>query len=81
MRRRMLGMSQKALGGKLCLTFQQVQKCEKNTNRIGASRPRAPSNILQVPVPFFFDGPPQIAGRAAMDADALPAAYVTDLLA
>jgi transcriptional regulator with XRE-family HTH domain len=38
MRRLMLGMSQEKLGEKLGLTFQQVQKYEKGTNRIGASR-------------------------------------------
>jgi transcriptional regulator with XRE-family HTH domain len=39
MRRMMLGMSQTSLGDALGLTFQQVQKYEKGTNRIGASRP------------------------------------------
>ena len=38
MRRMMLGMSQEKLGDALGLTFQQVQKYEKGTNRIGASR-------------------------------------------
>jgi transcriptional regulator with XRE-family HTH domain len=38
MRRMMLGMSQEKLGDALGLTFQQVQKNEKGTNRIGASR-------------------------------------------
>ena len=38
MRRIMLGMSQEKLGEALGLTFQQVQKYEKGTNRVGASR-------------------------------------------
>jgi ribosome-binding protein aMBF1 (putative translation factor) len=38
MRRQMLGMSQEKLADKLRLTFQQVQKYEKGTNRISASR-------------------------------------------
>ena len=38
MRRMMLGMSQEKLGDALGLTFQQVQKYEKGTNRMGASR-------------------------------------------
>ena len=38
MRRLMLDMSQEKLGSALGLTFQQVQKYEKGTNRIGASR-------------------------------------------
>ena len=53
MRRMMLSMSQEKLGGALGLTFQQVQKYEKGTNRIGASRLQQISHILQVPVAFF----------------------------
>lgn len=52
MRRIMLGMSQEKLGEALGLTFQQVQKYEKGTNRIGASRLQQISDILQVPVSF-----------------------------
>ena len=58
MRRMMLGMSQEKLGDALGLTFQQVQKYEKGTNRIGASRLQQISHILQVPVSFFFEGAP-----------------------
>ena len=58
MRRMMLGMSQEKLGDALDLTFQQVQKYEKGTNRIGASRLQQISHILQVPVAFFFEGAP-----------------------
>ena len=56
MRRMMLGMSQEKLGDALGLTFQQVQKYEKGSNRIGASRLQQISHILQVPVSFFFEG-------------------------
>ena len=42
------------------LTFQQVQKYEKGTNRIGASRLQQISHILQVPVAFFFEGAPDL---------------------
>jgi len=56
MRRLMLAMSQEKLGDALGLTFQQVQKYEKGTNRIGASRLEQISHILQVPVAFFFEG-------------------------
>jgi transcriptional regulator with XRE-family HTH domain len=56
MRRMMLKMSQEKLGDALGLTFQQVQKYEKGTNRIGASRLQHISNILNVPVAFFFEG-------------------------
>jgi transcriptional regulator with XRE-family HTH domain len=81
MRRLMLGMSQEKLGDKLGLTFQQVQKYEKGTNRISASRLLEMSRILQVPVPFFFDGAPQMADRVGKGAEALSPAYVSDFLA
>ena len=55
MRRTLLGMSQTTLGDALGLTFQQVQKYEKGTNRIGASRLFELSRILDVPVEYFFD--------------------------
>ena len=64
MRRMMLGMSQEKLGDALGLTFQQVQKYEKGTNRIGASRLQQISHILQVPVAFFFEGAPNVPGQA-----------------
>jgi len=56
MRRMMLGMSQEKLAEPLGLTFQQVQKYEKGTNRIGASRLQQIADILQVPVSWFFEG-------------------------
>ncbi len=58
MRRILLGMSQEKLGEALGLTFQQVQKYEKGTNRIGASRLQQISRSLNVPPAFFFDGAP-----------------------
>jgi transcriptional regulator with XRE-family HTH domain len=58
MRRILLGMSQEKLGDALGLTFQQVQKYEKGTNRIGASRLQQISKTLNVPPSFFFDGAP-----------------------
>jgi transcriptional regulator with XRE-family HTH domain len=62
MRRVLVGMSQEKLGDSLGLTFQQVQKYEKGTNRIGASRLQQIAKILQVPVSFFFEGAPVDAG-------------------
>jgi len=59
LRRTLVGMSQEQLGGKLGLTFQQVQKYEKGTNRISASRLWEISRILEVPVEFFFSGSPE----------------------
>jgi transcriptional regulator with XRE-family HTH domain len=58
MRRVLIGMSQERLGDALGLTFQQVQKYEKGINRIGASRLQQISNILGMPIEFFFDGAP-----------------------
>ena len=79
MRRLMLGMSQEKLGEKLGLTFQQVQKYEKGTNRIGASRLQHISQILKVPVSFFFDG---AVAKPAEDGSSKPpvADYVSDFL-
>ena len=50
----MLGLSQEKLGEKLGITFQQIQKYEKGTNRVGASRLQAMSDALEVPVAYFF---------------------------
>ena len=68
MRRLMLDMSQTDVADALGLTFQQVQKYEKGTNRISASRLQHISQILQVPVPFFFEGAPAASGSAAANA-------------
>jgi transcriptional regulator with XRE-family HTH domain len=83
MRRMMLGMSQEKLGDALGLTFQQVQKYEKGTNRIGASRLQQISHILQVPVSFFFEGAPSAQTAIRIDgmAEAPSPAYVSDFLA
>jgi transcriptional regulator with XRE-family HTH domain len=62
MRRMLLGMSQEKLGELLGLTFQQIQKYEKGTNRIGASRLFELSRILAVPVQYFYDEAPMIDG-------------------
>ena len=81
MRRKLLGMSQEKLGDRLGLTFQQVQKYEKGTNRIGASRLQHISHILQVPVPFFFEGAPHQPGASEGIGDAPSPAYIFDFLA
>ena len=78
MRRLMLRMSQATLGDKLGLTFQQVQKYEKGTNRIGSSRLHQIAGILQVPISFFFEG---VSGRAIPDGKVPSAAFVSDFLA
>jgi transcriptional regulator with XRE-family HTH domain len=79
MRRKMLSMSQTDLGDALGVTFQQVQKYEKGTNRIGASRLQLIARTLQVPISFFFDDPMKpnggAHGRQARSPD-----YVSDFL-
>ena len=65
LRRTLLGMSQDKLGKALRLTFQQIQKYERGANRIGSSRLYQLSQILDVPVSFFFDDmPAEVTGKA-----------------
>lgn len=65
LRRNMVSMSQERLGESLGITFQQIQKYEKGTNRVGASRLQAIASILNVPVSFFFEGGPGMNGEEA----------------
>jgi len=68
LRRTLLGMSQEKLGQALGLTFQQVQKYERGANRIGSSRLYHLSQILDVPIAFFFDDMPAeiLSGASGM---------------
>ena len=84
LRRKELGVSQEKLAEAIGLTFQQVQKYEKGTNRIGASRLQNIATILGVPVEYFFDGKPMDETTPMLDmADGSPdeATYVVDFLA
>jgi transcriptional regulator with XRE-family HTH domain len=81
MRRIMLGMSQTNLADGLGLTFQQVQKYEKGTNRLSASKLQQCAGILQVPVEFFFEGAPSIPGAPKPEGPAPSVDYVSDFLA
>ena len=81
MRRIMLGMSQEKLGEALGLTFQQIQKYEKGTNRVGASRLQQISEVLQVPVSFLFDGGPSGVTLSDGSAESASPAYIADFLA
>jgi transcriptional regulator with XRE-family HTH domain len=58
MRRMMLGMSQGKLGQLLGVTFQQIQKYEKGTNRISASRLKEAAHVLETSIDFFLEGAP-----------------------
>ncbi|MBP1871065.1 hypothetical protein LPJGGPFB_00788 [Ensifer adhaerens] len=80
LRRTMLGMSQEKLGESLGITFQQIQKYEKGTNRVGASRLQNISGILNVPVSFFFEDAPGENTSASGLAEASSSNYVVDFL-
>jgi transcriptional regulator with XRE-family HTH domain len=55
-RRKQLRISQERLGKEIGVSFQQVQKYENGTNRIGAGRLAEISKVLDVPVAYFFTG-------------------------
>ena len=80
MRRRMLAMSQGKLGDALGLTFQQVQKYERGTNRIGAGRLQEISHILQVPIAFFYEGAIDESALAKSEASTRALALLDDFV-
>lgn len=80
LRRNMLGLSQERLGESLGITFQQIQKYEKGTNRVGASRLQAIASILNTPVSFFFEGAVDDENTNAAGVSEDGAAFVTDFL-
>jgi len=77
LRRTLLGMSQEQLGSELDITFQQVQKYERGANRVSASRLWDISQILDLPINYFFDdmsentmrSSPRRVSRGADDVD------------
>ena len=80
MRRQMLAMSQQKLGAALGLTFQQVQKYERGATRISASRLQHLSQILQVPVAFFFEGLPNASAPYESSESALSIVEIDDFV-
>lgn len=75
-----LGMSQEKLGESLGVSFQQVQKYEKGTNRIGAGRLQNLSQILQVPIAYFYE---DLADEGAHEASGFAdsgAKFMTEML-
>ncbi|MGI9413019.1 MAG: helix-turn-helix domain-containing protein [Hyphomicrobiales bacterium] len=84
MRRMLIGLSQEKLGERLGLTFQQVQKYEKGSNRISASRLYQMAQILSVPVQFFFEDLPEQAkgefGSSAGFAESSQEALIMDFI-
>jgi transcriptional regulator with XRE-family HTH domain len=84
MRRIMLNMSQTTLAKGVGLTFQQIQKYEKGTNRVSASRLQQFAKILEVPISFFFVGGPaaKVHGGGKISVkEAESPVYVNDFLA
>lgn len=74
LRRLVLRMSQEKLAEGLEVTFQQVQKYEKGTNRVGASRLQMIASVLQVPVGYFFTnaaGSDEVSQSASLQEDAV----------
>lgn len=67
MRRQLINMSQERLGELLGITFQQIQKYEKGSNRISASRLFYSAKTLGVPVQFFFDGLPGVDAESGFN--------------
>jgi transcriptional regulator with XRE-family HTH domain len=74
LRRVLLGLSQQRLGECLGVSFQQVQKYEKGTNRVAASRLHEFAQVMDVPVGFFFEGLPAFSGKVPTEVrhDPLP---------
>jgi transcriptional regulator with XRE-family HTH domain len=79
MRRKMLSMSQTDLANAVGVTFQQIQKYEKGTNRISASRLLQISRVVQVPISFFFEDPRGASGRTGAQQVRSPD-FVSDFL-
>jgi transcriptional regulator with XRE-family HTH domain len=62
-RRSLLGLSQEKLADAIGLTFQQVQKYERGTNRVSAGRLFELSTVLDVPVSYFFEQISESVGK------------------
>lgn len=76
LRRVMLGLSQEKLGDGLGITFQQVQKYEKGTNRVGASRLQHISELLDVHISYFFEGTPDTTEDRALAVPSLLSQFI-----
>ena len=78
MRRTTLGKSQSWLADAVGLMFQQIQKYEKGTNRIGSSRLQQFANLLDVSVSFFFEEARGASSRGKVSAAGLSTDYVSE---
>jgi transcriptional regulator with XRE-family HTH domain len=80
MRRQIISMSQEKLGEMLGITFQQVQKYEKGTNRISASRLYYAAKILGVPVQAFFEDLPGVEGESGLSESSEQSSVMSSLM-
>jgi transcriptional regulator with XRE-family HTH domain len=80
MRRRALGKSQTWLADAVDLTFQQIQKYENGTNRMGSSRLQQFANLLNVPISYFFEGAPVASLRGKASAEGPSTAYLSKFI-
>lgn len=80
MRRQIVSMSQEKLGELLGITFQQVQKYEKGTNRISASRLYCAAKVLGVPVQAFFEDLPNVDGNSGFGESGVDDTIMTSLM-
>ena len=82
-RREKLGLTQRALAEALGITYQQIQKLEDGTNRIGAGRLQQISRILDAPVAYFFERPPHVGRAPALrkPKKAVIPTYITEFVA
>ena len=78
-RRLLVRMSQEKLGEALGITFQQIQKYEKGTNRISVSRLHQIAHVLGVQVGYFYDGAPGTQQPSGLG-EAPAAPYEADFL-
>ena len=67
MRRKALGLSQTQLADSVGITFQQLQKYERGTNRVSASKLYGMAVTLQISVAWFFEGMPPLEGEGPID--------------
>jgi transcriptional regulator with XRE-family HTH domain len=81
LRRKEMGLSQEGLAARLDLTFQQIQKYERGSNRISASKLYAISCILKVQVGFFYEGLEDPASPHGGNYSATWSSVIEDLLA
>ncbi len=79
MRRLLNGLTQKELAQMLGVSFQQLQKYEKGTSRIGPARLQLVAQKLDVPITFFFDG--ASGATEEVDGDPPAAAFVHKMVA